>query len=264
VTHRNKVEVQLAREALGQMDVLNRKVTADWDKFLYPPGLGDGPASDDDIHLRQRTLINLYSGPDGTLVGYIQARLDALGLPDRIENCYVPDIFTRIQNRFSLALFPQLGTLRCKLEIIAAAGDLATAPPANPTEDGAKASDPTQATPETDNSLIYQAAGAELYSIPKSVLNKNAKKKPGEPGYLWSGRGAVGKSKRLRVWHRKGDLAKIGRSRKALGRASAPAVTTGEKPKPEVSQQVHSEENLAKRQAAFLARISPNDTERED
>jgi hypothetical protein len=65
-------------------------------------------------------------------------------------------------------------------------------------------------TPETDQKLIYQADAAEFYNIPKSTLSKAAKKKPSEPGYLWSD--AKGK----RRWYRKSDLDKISRSRRRL------------------------------------------------
>ncbi len=67
-----------------------------------------------------------------------------------------------------------------------------------------------KATPETDRSLVYQAAAAEFYNIPKSMLSKAAKKMPGEPGYLWSDTDG------RRKWYRKSDLDRLSRSRKKL------------------------------------------------
>jgi len=118
------------------------------------------------------------------------------------------------------------------------------------------------ATPETDASLIYQADGADFYNIPKSVLCKAAKKKPSEPGYLWSGRGYKGK--KMRVWHRKKDLEKIARSRKALGRASKRSATPDEKPPAPVAPYVSDGKNYEENAKAFLAKIGQEDTDVED
>jgi len=65
-------------------------------------------------------------------------------------------------------------------------------------------------TPETDQSLIYQANAETFYDIPKSTLSKASKKKPGEVGYLWSGH------KGRRVFYRKEDCERLSRSRKRL------------------------------------------------
>ena len=69
---------------------------------------------------------------------------------------------------------------------------------------------PAQATPKTDGSLIYQADAATFYNIPKSTLSKASNKKPGEPGYLWSGRDGK------RVFYRKSDCSKLAKSRTKL------------------------------------------------
>jgi hypothetical protein len=119
-------------------------------------------------------------------------------------------------------------------------------------------------TPENDATLIYQAAGADTYNIPKSVLCKAAKKKPSEPGYLWSGRGRIGKEKRKRVWHRKKDLEKIARSRKALGRASKRSATPDEKPHAPVAPRVSGKKNFEANAKAFFEKIGQEDTESED
>ena len=68
------------------------------------------------------------------------------------------------------------------------------------------------ATPKTDPTLIYQAAAADFYNIPKSTLSKASNKKPGEIGYLWSGRDGK------RVFYRKSDCEKLARSRNTLRR----------------------------------------------
>jgi len=68
----------------------------------------------------------------------------------------------------------------------------------------------SQATPETDSTLIYQADAATFYNIPKSILSKAANKKSGEPGYLWSN------TKGSRRFYRKKDIEKISRSRQKL------------------------------------------------
>lgn len=65
-------------------------------------------------------------------------------------------------------------------------------------------------TPKTDTSLIYQADAAEFYNIPKSVLSKAAHKRPGQPGYLWSG------TEGRRRFYRKADLERMSRSRERL------------------------------------------------
>jgi hypothetical protein len=122
VTQRNKAEVKQARDSLGKIDLLERMVVADLEKFSHPPGLVGSPASPDAIRLHRLIRLSLYSGPDGTLVADIQSHLDALGLPDKIEDHFLPTAFSVAQPRFSLSLFPQLKTLRRKLEIIAEGG----------------------------------------------------------------------------------------------------------------------------------------------
>lgn len=67
-----------------------------------------------------------------------------------------------------------------------------------------------QVTPKTDSTLIYQADAETFYNIPKSTLSKASNKKPGEPGYLWSGR------KGKRVFYRKSDCNKLAKSRTKL------------------------------------------------
>jgi hypothetical protein len=66
-------------------------------------------------------------------------------------------------------------------------------------------------TPETDPSLIYLAGAATFYNIPKATLSKSAKKRPGDLGYLWSGREG------RRVWFRKTDMERLSKSRARLG-----------------------------------------------
>ena len=124
------------------------------------------------------------------------------------------------------------------------------------TRDGKAELLPPDRTPENDPGLIYQADAATFYNIPKSVLSKAAKKKPGEPGYLWSGRGRKGKEKRTRVWHRKKDLEKIARSRKAFSRTSNPLKKLDTK----VSRRVSDKKNLD----ALLAEYDAPDTDSED
>ena len=68
----------------------------------------------------------------------------------------------------------------------------------------------SETMPDTDRNLIYQADGAEFYDIPKSTLSKAARKKPSEPGYLWSD------AKGRRRWYRKADLERLARSRQKL------------------------------------------------
>jgi hypothetical protein len=70
--------------------------------------------------------------------------------------------------------------------------------------------DSDKPTPETDTKLIYQASAAEFYNIPKSMLSKAAKRKPSEPGYLWSDTDGN------RRWYRKSDLARLSRGREKL------------------------------------------------
>lgn len=83
--------------------------------------------------------------------------------------------------------------------------------PTKPTEaSGGKTPKLSQETPKTDPKLIYQAAAAEFYNIPKSTLSKAANKRPGEVGYLWSGRNGK------RVFYRKSDCEKLARSRAKL------------------------------------------------
>jgi hypothetical protein len=122
----------------------------------------------------------------------------------------------------------------------------------------------SQATPETDTTLIYQADAATFYNIPKSGLSKAAKKKPSAPGYLWTGRDDKGKGKRKRVWYRKKDLEKVAQSRKAYGRAGQSSEKLKEKPSAQVAPRVSSRQNLEEKQKAFLANCGQNDTESED
>ncbi len=129
---------------------------------------------------------------------------------------------------------------------------------------GGAAADNPKATPETDPTLIYLKAGAEFYNIPASVLCKAAKKKPSEPGYLWSGRGRVGKGKRERVWFRKKDLESIARSRKALGRAAPSPRKGGGKPGEPFSPDVSSGGNLAENRRRFLQRIGQESEDGEE
>jgi hypothetical protein len=131
-------------------------------------------------------------------------------------------------------------------------------------EEAAAGGDLPKATPQTHPNLIYQADGAEFYNIPKSVLCKAAKKKPGEPGYLWSGRGRIGKGKKERVWHRRKDLETIARSRKALGRASRSSDECDKKPHAPVAPRVSGKENFEENAKAFLTKIGQEDTESED
>jgi hypothetical protein len=67
-----------------------------------------------------------------------------------------------------------------------------------------------QETPKTNSGLIYQVDAATFYNIPKSTLCKDAKKKPGEPGYLWSG------TEGRRRFYRKSDLERLSKSRQKL------------------------------------------------
>ena len=69
---------------------------------------------------------------------------------------------------------------------------------------------PTEQTPKTDSNLIYQSDASEFYNIPKSMLSKNGRKTPGEPGHLWSG------TEGRRRFYRKADIEKISRSRQKL------------------------------------------------
>jgi len=110
------------------------------------------------------------------------------------------------------------------------------------------------ATPKTDPGLIYQADAATFYNIPKSVLSKAAKKEPGQPGYLWSGRNGK------HVFYRKKDMEAVARSRAALGWASEPH----KKPPAPVSPRVSGKKNLAEREKAFLAEYGQQDTDSED
>ena len=121
-----------------------------------------------------------------------------------------------------------------------------------------------EATPETDSNLIYQAVAADSYNIPKSVLSKAAKKKPSEPGYLWSGRGVKPGQKKERVWFRKDDLERIARSRKAIGRAAAPLKKMQEKHPAPVAPRVSGKKSLEENQRAFFENYSHENTKSED
>jgi hypothetical protein len=134
----------------------------------------------------------------------------------------------------------------------------------SPKGEGAAGGDLPQATPQTDPSLIYQADGATSYNIPKSVLSKAGNKKPGEPGYLWSGRGCKKGQKRERVWFRKADLEKIARSRKVLSRTSPSAGNPREKLPVAVSSRVSGKKSFEEKQRAFLANFDHENTESED